>query len=126
MTLTSKYDDGRILLSASQKIEESRYKFLLLNPATQFSNIVKEARSVKLLFQIVLLRNVLFYFIQSSFTSRLLLLVVQCNRFLNFEINYFYQQVLLLTELWSFLVVMSSLPKIYYLFVYQKVLREKN
>ncbi|XP_077295198.1 ATP-dependent DNA helicase DDX11 [Arctopsyche grandis] len=45
-SLTSKYDDGRILLVKTKSVEDSFYKFLLLNPAVQFSNIVKESRSV--------------------------------------------------------------------------------
>lgn len=47
-SLTNHYDDGRIVCSRAKTIRESYIKFLLLNPATHFTDVVKEARYVAL------------------------------------------------------------------------------
>lgn len=44
--LTHTYDDGRILTHLLENKNERKIQFLVLNPASQFENIVKEARSV--------------------------------------------------------------------------------
>lgn len=46
-TLTYSYNDGRILLHRTTNKNECKLKFLLLNPSSTFSEIVKDARSVR-------------------------------------------------------------------------------
>lgn len=45
-SLTYSYEDGRIFITASLNKKERKLKFLLLNPASQFEDIIKQARSV--------------------------------------------------------------------------------
>lgn len=45
-SLTYSYEDGRILLKESTEKQACKLQFLLLNASSQFSDIVKEARSV--------------------------------------------------------------------------------
>lgn len=44
--LTYSYEDGRILVHFSSETNQRKYQFLLLNPSTQFKEIVHLARSV--------------------------------------------------------------------------------
>lgn len=46
-SLTCSYDDGRIIIHISQDKQLNKFQFLLLNPAAQFSDVVKNARSVR-------------------------------------------------------------------------------
>lgn len=43
-TLTNICEDGRIILTKQITLAKSRIKFLLLNPASQFTEIVQQAR----------------------------------------------------------------------------------
>lgn len=45
-SLTYSYDDGRILLIKSPEKQQCKMQFLLLNPTSNFSDIVNEARAV--------------------------------------------------------------------------------
>lgn len=45
-SLTYSYEDGRIFINVSSNKNERKLKFLLLNPASQFGDIIKQARSV--------------------------------------------------------------------------------
>lgn len=45
-SLTYSYDDGRILITKSPEKQNCKLQFLLLNPTSNFSEIVEEARSV--------------------------------------------------------------------------------
>lgn len=46
--LTYSYEDGRIIIHRTQDKKQTKLQFLLLNPAAQFKDIVKEARAVSL------------------------------------------------------------------------------
>lgn len=43
-TLTNSCDDGRILLKRGQTVGKGVLKFLLLNPAAHFQDVVSQAR----------------------------------------------------------------------------------
>ncbi|XP_045479917.1 ATP-dependent DNA helicase DDX11 [Harmonia axyridis] len=45
-SLTSFYEDGRVLMVKNPEPKLSKFQFLLLNPSSQFTDIVKDARSV--------------------------------------------------------------------------------
>lgn len=46
--LTTSYSDGRICMIRNSDLSKSNYKFILLNPASQFQSVVKEAKSVSI------------------------------------------------------------------------------
>lgn len=48
-SLTYTYDDGRVLVQNTENKSQSKLQFLLLNPAIHFAQIVKDARSVRLI-----------------------------------------------------------------------------
>ncbi|XP_044749872.1 ATP-dependent DNA helicase DDX11 isoform X2 [Coccinella septempunctata] len=45
-SLTYSYEDGRVMMVQDTDLKSKKFQFLLLNPSSQFTDIVKEARSV--------------------------------------------------------------------------------